>query len=171
MPVCSIRSGPLLIAMMISLPNTSRPILPRPLILSRYFFHFSRSLPGRKWIINLTSGARPIPLSWMVGLLRQQSRLRYGHPYHGHGIFSNRSALFRPVPLLQAHWTPGCRKKSVIAAGNKFEQIDKFVRLKKTGALTPPAHAASTIIRLLPGRKTGERRAVRFEKSRLIFYS
>jgi NADP-dependent 3-hydroxy acid dehydrogenase YdfG len=35
--------------------------LTAPLILSRHFFHFRKSLPGRKWIVNITSGASRSP--------------------------------------------------------------------------------------------------------------
>ncbi len=35
--------------------------LTAPLILSRHFFHFSKPFPGRKWIVNITSGASRTP--------------------------------------------------------------------------------------------------------------
>ena len=35
--------------------------LTAPLILAHHFFHFSRPFPGRKWIVNITSGASRAP--------------------------------------------------------------------------------------------------------------
>ena len=43
------------------LDSNIRVNLTAPLVLARHFFHFSNALPGRKWIVNITSGASQRP--------------------------------------------------------------------------------------------------------------
>jgi benzil reductase ((S)-benzoin forming) len=122
--------------------------LTAPMVLSRHFFHFSHPLPGRKWIINLTSGA-------------SQS------PYHGWSAYCASKAgidmatrvlameLSRIDPSFAAcAIAPGTvdtrmQEKIRRCSREQFEQVDKFIQLKEYGALAPPAHAASKILRLL----------------------
>lgn len=122
--------------------------LTAPLLLSRYFFHFSRSLPGRKWIINLTSGASQSPYHGWSAYCASKAGLDMATRTMAME-FSRIDPDFSVCAIAPGTLDTRMQEKIRRCSRQQFEQVDKFVQLKKTGALTPPAQAASTIIRLL----------------------
>lgn len=131
-----------------SLAHSIQTNLIAPMVLSRHFFHFSQTFPGRKWIINLTSGASQTPY--------------YGWSAYGAGKAGIDMAT--RIMAMEFSWVDPDVAACAIAPGTldtrmqekirscsreQFEQVDKFIRLKEAGLLDSPAHAASKIIRLL----------------------
>ena len=132
--------------------------LTAPLILTRHFFHFSRMFTGRKWIVNITSGASQAPYyGWSA----------YGAAKAGLDMATRAMALefsridpaFAVCAVAPGTVDTTMQAKIRSCRPDQFEQVDKFLRLKASGSLTPPAHAATALIRLLlDGRfKNGER--------------
>lgn len=119
-----------------------------PMILARHFFRFSRSFPGYKWIVNITSGAARTPYyGWSA----------YGAAKAGLDMatrimaeeFERIDPAFRACAV--APGTVDTAMQARIRACNRrqFEQVDKFVALKSRGLLDSPEHVASTLIQLL----------------------
>ncbi|BBO71984.1 benzil reductase ((S)-benzoin forming) [Desulfosarcina alkanivorans] len=119
-----------------------------PLILSRHFFHFSRSLPGRKWIVNITSGASRSPY--------------YGWSAYGAGKagldmatramaleFSSIDPAFAACAVAPGTVDTAMQEKIRACSSGQFEQVDKFLRLKARGGLASPGRVAATLVRLL----------------------
>jgi benzil reductase ((S)-benzoin forming) len=119
-----------------------------PLILSRHFFQFSRGLPGYKWIVNITSGASRSPY--------------YGWSAYGAGKagldmatramakeFSRIDPAFRACAVAPGTVDTAMQEKIRACTVDQFEQVDKFLGLKASGALYPADRVASTLIRLL----------------------
>jgi benzil reductase ((S)-benzoin forming) len=122
--------------------------LTAPLILARHFFHFSRPFPGRKWIVNITSGASREPYyGWSA----------YGAAKAGLDMatramameFSRIDPTFAVCAVAPGTVDTAMQAKIRSCRPDQFEQVDKFFQLKASGSLTPPAHAASALIRLL----------------------
>ena len=119
-----------------------------PLILSRHFFHFSRPFSGCKWIINITSGASRVPyFGWSA----------YGAAKAGLDMatramameFSSIDQSFSVCAVAPGTVDTAMQEKIRNCTAEQFEQVDKFLKLKASGALYPPERAASTLIRLL----------------------
>jgi benzil reductase ((S)-benzoin forming) len=122
--------------------------LTAPLILVRHFFHFSKVFPGRKWIVNISSGASRTPYyGWAA----------YGAAKAGLDMATRALALefsrIDPAYVVCAV-APGTvdtamQEKIRDCTSQQFEQVDKFLKLKESGALYPPERTASALIRLL----------------------
>ena len=122
--------------------------LTAPLILSRHFFHFSKLFPGRKWIVNITSGAGRTPYyGWAA----------YGAAKAGLDMATRAMAMefsrIDPTYVVCAV-APGTvdtamQAKIRTCTAEQFAQVDKFLKLKASGALYPPAYTAATLIGLL----------------------
>lgn len=122
--------------------------LTAPLILSRHFFQFSKSFPGRKWIVNITSGASHKPYyGWSA----------YGAAKAGLDMATRAMAMefarIDPAYVVCAV-APGTadtamQEKIRTSTRQQFEQVDKFLELKSSGALYPPERVASALVRLL----------------------
>jgi benzil reductase ((S)-benzoin forming) len=129
-----------------------------PLILSRHFFQFSHAFPGRKWIVNITSGASRTPY--------------YGWSAYG-AAKAGLDMATRALAVEFAHIDPtyavcavapgvvdtAMQEQIRTRTREQFAQVDKFLALKASGTLQPPEHVASNVIRLLmAGRfKNGRR--------------
>jgi benzil reductase ((S)-benzoin forming) len=122
--------------------------LTAPLILARHFFHFSRPLPGHKWIVNITSGASRSPYyGWSA----------YGAAKAGLDMatramameFSRIDATFAVCAVAPGTVDTAMQAKIRNCSVQQFEQVDKFLKLKDNGALHPPERAATALIRLL----------------------
>lgn len=122
--------------------------LTAPLILTRHFFHFSRPFPGRKWIVNITSGASRAPYyGWSA----------YGAAKAGLDMatramameFSRIDATFTVCAVAPGTVDTAMQEKIRNCSVQQFEQVDKFLKLKDSGALASPEHAATALIRLL----------------------
>ena len=122
--------------------------LTAPMILSRHFFHFSRTLPGRKWIINLTSGASQSPYYGWSAYCAGKAGIDMVTRIMAME-FSKIDPSFAACAIAPGTLNTRMQEKIRHCSRHQFEQVDKFVRLRETGLLTPPDHAASQIIRLL----------------------
>ena len=140
------------------LARNIRVNLTAPLILARHFFHFARPYPGHKWIVNITSGASRSPYyGWSA----------YGAAKAGLDMatraiameFSRIDPAFQICAVAPGTVDTAMQAKIRNCTTQQFEQVNKFLRLKDSGALYPPERAANTLIRLLmDGRfKNGER--------------
>ncbi|MBR9987390.1 MAG: SDR family NAD(P)-dependent oxidoreductase [Desulfosarcina sp.] len=132
--------------------------LTAPLILAHHFFHFSRPFPGRKWIVNITSGASRAPYyGWSA----------YGAAKAGLDMatramameFSRIDPTFAVCAVAPGTVDTAMQEKIRNCTVQQFAQVDKFLELKNSGALHPPERAATALIRLLmDGQfKNGER--------------
>lgn len=119
-----------------------------PLILSRHFFQFSRALPGCKWIVNITSGASRSPyFGWSA----------YGAGKAGLDMatramareFSRIDPAFGACAVAPGTMDTAMQEKIRACSADQFEQVDKFLGLKASGALYPAERVASVLIRLL----------------------
>ena len=119
-----------------------------PLILSRHFFHFSKTFPGSKWIVNITSGASRRPYyGWSA----------YGAAKAGLDMatramameFSRIDPTFQICAVAPGTVDTAMQAKIRNCTTQQFEQVDKFLKLKASGALYPPERAATALIRLL----------------------
>jgi len=142
----------------ILLARNIRVNLTAPLILAHQFFHLAKPFPGHKWIVNITSGASRTPyFGWSA----------YGAAKAGLDMatramameFSRIDPAFAVCAVAPGTVDTAMQAKIRNCSVREFAQVDKFHQLKASGALTPPARAASALIRLLmDGRfKNGER--------------
>jgi len=122
--------------------------LTAPLILTRHFFHFSKPFPGHKWIVNITSGASRTPYyGWSA----------YGASKAGLDMatramameFSRIDPAFGICAVAPGTVDTAMQEKIRNCSPDQFEQVDKFLKLKANGALYPPEHTATALIRLL----------------------
>ena len=136
--------------------------LTAPLILTRHFFHFARPFPGQKRIVNITSGASRAPYyGWSA----------YGAAKAGLDMatramameFSRIDPTFAVCAVAPGTVDTAMQAKIRNCTAQQFEQVDKFLKLKESGALYPPERAATALIRLLmDGRfKNGGRYDIR----------
>lgn len=118
-----------------------------PMVLTRHFFHYSRSFQGRKWVINITSGASKVPYSgWSA----------YGAAKSGLEMATRAMALeftqidptFHVCAVAPGTVDTAMQAKIRSCTAKQFPQVDKFHQLKSSGALHPPARTASALIRL-----------------------
>ncbi len=130
------------------LAQNIRVNLTAPLILIRHFFHFSRPFPGRKWIVNITSGASRTPYyGWSA----------YGAAKAGLDMatravameFSRIDPTFTVCAAAPGTVDTAMQEKIRSCSVQQFDQVDKFLKLKESGALHPPERAATALIRLL----------------------
>ncbi len=130
------------------LAQNIRVNLMAPLILSHHFFNFSKAFAGRKWIINITSGASRTPYyGWSA----------YGAAKAGLDMatramameFSRIDPAFVACAVAPGTVDTAMQERIRSCTGEQFEQVKKFIKLKTSGALDPPEHAASNLIRLL----------------------
>jgi benzil reductase ((S)-benzoin forming) len=130
------------------LARNIRVNLTAPLILARHFSHFARPFPGRKWIVNITSGASQAPYyGWSA----------YGAAKAGLDMatramaveFSRIDPTFEVCAVAPGTVDTTMQTKIRNCTAQQFEQVDKFLQLKASGALHPPERAASALIRLL----------------------
>ena len=122
--------------------------LTAPLVLARHFYRFSRSFQGRKWIVNITSGASQAPYyGWSA----------YGAAKAGLDMASRAMALeFSGIdPTFNAcAVAPGTVDTDMQAqirdcTPQQFERVAKFIDLKANDALYSPQRTAAALIRLL----------------------
>jgi len=122
--------------------------LTAPLILCRHFFHFSQSFPGRKWIVNITSGAGRTPyFGWSA----------YGAAKAGLDMATRSMAVefsvidpaFHACAVAPGTVDTGMQEKIRRCTPQQFARVDKFLKLKARGGLDSPEAVASHLIRLL----------------------
>lgn len=130
------------------LASNIRVNLIAPLILSRHFYHFCKGFPGKKTIVNITSGASHTPYSgWSA----------YAASKAGLDMATRCMALeFAPSDpaFCVCAVAPGTVDTAMQAtirrcSIDQFAQVGKFHALKTAGALDPPDHTASALMRLL----------------------
>lgn len=130
------------------LARNIRVNLTAPLILTRHFFHFSKPFPGHKWIVNITSGASRAPYyGWSA----------YGAAKAGLDMatramameFSRIDPAFEVFAVAPGTVDTDMQAKIRNCSARQFEQVNKFLQLKESGALYPPERAASALIGLL----------------------
>lgn len=122
--------------------------LTAPMVLSRHFFHFSRPLPGRKWIINLTSGASQSPYQGWSAYCASKAGLDMATRVMAME-FSQIDPSFAACAIAPGTLDTRMQERIRRCSRKQFEQVDKFIQLKQNGSLDPPAHAASKILQLL----------------------
>lgn len=130
------------------LARNIRVNLTAPLILARHFFHFAGPSPGHKWIVNITSGASRAPYyGWSA----------YGAAKAGLDMatramameFSRIDPTFTVCAVAPGTVDTAMQAKIRNCTAQQFERVDKFLKLKASGALYPPERAATALIRLL----------------------
>lgn len=131
-----------------ALARSIRVNLTAPLILARHFFRFSRSSPGSKWIVNITSGAGRTPYyGWSA----------YGAAKAGLDMatrimaaeFDRIDPSFHACAVAPGTVDTDMQTRIRACSRRQFERVDRFVDLKTRGLLDSPARVASTLIRLL----------------------
>jgi len=119
-----------------------------PMILAHHFYRFSKALPGKKWIVNITSGASQSPYyGWSA----------YGAAKAGLDMATRSMALefSRIDPAFHAcAVAPGTVDTDMQAqirqcSPEQFERVDKFIDLKASNALSTPRKTAADLIRLI----------------------
>lgn len=119
-----------------------------PLILARHFFRYSRGFPGKKWIVNITSGASRTPYyGWSA----------YGAAKAGLDMatramaieFSRIDPAFAACAVAPGTVDTAMQEKIRTCTAGQFEQVGRFIELKESSTLSRPGRVASTLIRLL----------------------
>ena len=130
------------------LARNIRVNLTAPLILARHFYRFSKTFAGRKWVVNVTSGASRTPYyGWSA----------YGASKAGLDMATQAMALefaridpaFHACAVAPGTVDTDMQTKIRGCTPREFAQVDKFIQLKSSGSLYPPQRAASDLIRLL----------------------
>jgi benzil reductase ((S)-benzoin forming) len=130
------------------LAGNIRVNLTAPLLLCRHFFRFSEAFPGRKWIVNITSGAARTPyFGWSA----------YGAAKAGLEMatrcmaleFSGIDPSFHACAVAPGTVDTGMQAKIRSCTPGQFAQVDKFLKLNARGGLDSPEAVASRLIRLL----------------------
>ena len=122
--------------------------LTAPLVLARHFFRLCKPFQGRKWIVNITSGASQSPYyGWSA----------YGAAKAGLDMATRAMAL--EFSRIDPSFTvcgvaPGTVDTDMQAQIRKctpaqFERVAKFIDLKANQALYPPHRTAAGLIRFL----------------------
>jgi len=119
-----------------------------PMVLIHHFFHYSSPFQGRKWIVNITSGASKAPYhGWSA----------YGAAKAGLDMATRSMALefsridpaFHVCAVAPGTVDTAMQAKIRNCTAEQFAQVDKFLNLKSSGSLTPPARTASSLLRML----------------------
>jgi benzil reductase ((S)-benzoin forming) len=131
-----------------ALAGNIRVNLTAPMVLAHHFYRFSKSFPGKKWIVNITSGASRSPyFGWSA----------YGAAKAGLDMATRAMALefSRIDPAFHAcAVAPGTVDTDMQAqirqcTPEQFERVDKFIDLKSKNALFTPEQTARDLIRLI----------------------
>lgn len=131
-----------------ALAGNIRVNLTAPMVLAHHFYRFSKSFPGKKWIVNITSGASRSPyFGWSA----------YGAAKAGLDMATRAMALefSRIDPAFHAcAVAPGTVDTDMQAqirqcTPEQFERVDKFIDLKSKNALFTPEQTAGDLIRLI----------------------
>lgn len=119
-----------------------------PLVLARHFYQFGKRLPGRKWVVNITSGASQAPYyGWSA----------YGAAKAGIDMATRAMAMefaridpsFGACAVAPGIVDTDMQKNIRNCSTEQFEQVGKFQKLKASGALDSPRHTASRLVRLI----------------------
>jgi benzil reductase ((S)-benzoin forming) len=131
-----------------ALAGNIRVNLTAPMVLAHHFYRFSQSFPGKKWIVNITSGASRSPyFGWSA----------YGAAKAGLDMATRTMALefsrIDPAFCVCA-LAPGTVDTDMQAqirrcTPEQFERVDKFIDLKANNALFTPEQTAKDLIRLI----------------------
>jgi benzil reductase ((S)-benzoin forming) len=119
-----------------------------PLILCRHFYRFSRSFEGNKWIVNITSGASRAPYYGWSAYGSAKAGLDMATAAMGLE-FSQIDPRFHVCAVAPGTVDTAMQAKIRSCSSEQFAQVDKFLKLKASGSLTPPERAASALIHLL----------------------
>jgi benzil reductase ((S)-benzoin forming) len=131
-----------------ALAGNIRVNLTAPMALAHHFYRLSKSFPGKKWIVNITSGASRSPyFGWSA----------YGAAKAGLDMATRAMALefSRIDPTFHAcAVAPGTVDTDMQAqirqcTPEQFERVDKFIDLKANSALSTPRQTAVDLIRLI----------------------
>jgi len=131
-----------------ALAGNIRVNLTAPMVLAHHFYRFSKSFPGEKWIVNITSGASRSPyFGWSA----------YGAAKAGLDMATRTMALefSRIDPAFHVcAVAPGTVDTDMQAqirqcTPEQFERVDKFIDLKSKNALFTPEQTARDLIRLI----------------------
>ena len=131
-----------------TLAGNIRVNLTAPMVLAHHFYRFSKSFPGKKWIVNITSGASRSPyFGWSA----------YGAAKAGLDMATRAMALefSRIDPAFHVcAVAPGTVDTDMQAQIRKctpeqFERVDKFMDLKANNALSAPRQIAADLIHLI----------------------
>ena len=131
-----------------ALAGNIRVNLTAPMVLAHHFYRFSKAFPGKKWIVNITSGASKSPyFGWSA----------YGAAKAGLDMATRSMALefSRIDPAFHVcAVAPGTVDTDMQAQIRKctpeqFERVDKFMDLKANSALSTPRQTAVDLVRLI----------------------
>jgi len=131
-----------------ALAGNIRVNLTAPMVLAHHFYRFSKSFPGKKWIVNITSGASRSPYyGWSA----------YGAAKAGLDMATRSMALefSRIDPAFHVcAVAPGTVDTDMQAqirrcTAEQFERVHKFIDLKTNNALFTPRQTAEDLIRLI----------------------
>jgi benzil reductase ((S)-benzoin forming) len=130
------------------LDRSIRVNLTAPLVLSRHFYRFSKSFNGRKWIVNITSGASQNPYyGWAA----------YGAAKAGLDMATRAMALefdridpaFRACAVAPGTVDTDMQTRIRQCTPEQFARVAKFHDLKANGDLYPPQRTAAALIRFI----------------------
>ncbi len=130
------------------LARNIRVNLAAPLVLCHHFYHFAKTLPGTKWIVNITSGAARTPYyGWSA----------YGAAKAGLEMatramameFSGLDPSFNACAVAPGVVDTDMQTQIRACRREQFEQVDKFRQLNTSGALVPADQVAAVLIRRL----------------------
>ena len=122
--------------------------LTAPLVLARRFYGFSKPFRGRKWIVNITSGASQDPYyGWSA----------YGAAKAGLDMATRAMALefsridptFCTCAVAPGTVDTDMQTQIRRCTPEQFERVAKFLDLKTSGGLYPPQQTAAALIRFL----------------------
>ncbi|BBO78848.1 benzil reductase ((S)-benzoin forming) [Desulfosarcina widdelii] len=131
-----------------ALAGNIRVNLTAPMLLAHHFYRFSKAFPGKKCIVNITSGASKSPyFGWSA----------YGAAKAGLDMATRSMALefSRIDPAFHVcAVAPGTVDTDMQAQIRKctpeqFERVDKFMDLKANSALSTPRQTAVDLVRLI----------------------
>jgi benzil reductase ((S)-benzoin forming) len=123
-----------------------------PMVLARHFFRFGRRLPGRKWLVNITSGAARVPYSGWAAYGASKAGLDMATAVMALD-FSRTDPSFAAVAVAPGTVDTAMQAKIRQSTPDQFAMVDKFLHLKASGGLEKPDRTATRLIRyLLQGR-------------------
>jgi benzil reductase ((S)-benzoin forming) len=122
--------------------------LAAPLVLCHHFYHFAKTLPGTKWIVNISSGAARTPYYGWSAYCAAKAGLEMATRAMALE-FSGLDPSFKVCAVAPGVVDTDMQTRIRACSRGQFEQVDKFRRLEARGGLVPADEVAATLIRRL----------------------
>lgn len=117
-----------------------------PMVLAKHFFRFGRTLPGRKWILNITSGAARSPYSGWAAYGAAKAGLDMATAAMALD-FSHTDPAFSVCAVAPGTVDTAMQTRIRQCTREDFAMVDKFLRLKENGGLASPQATADLLMR------------------------